>query len=198
MFGHCISCRQLSLKMQENNAQGFTLLEIICALTIMGLVTLAALAFLGQSFRIWESSAKWGENERCVRLVTRKFEEFTGCLYTGPFPHGETQGFAGRDIEVSGWIEIDNGLSLAGIKWDANTHALIYWEDKDGSRVETKVATEVDSFEIGYINEGQSMVSVWETQQPLPVAMRWQWSYRKKKMPSVMLSVHGGQQIPVP
>lgn len=193
-----INCLRRVPKRQDNNTQGFTLLEVICALAILGLVTLAALTFLGQSFRLWEHNATWGAEERRVRVVTRRFEDFTGRLYAGKMPQGENSGFHGEDIAIEGWLEADDGLFLTGITWNASDQTLVYWEESGGKREEMQLAAGVDAFELQYLNEDQSWVSTWEEQTPLPAAIRWEWNYRKKTMPPCIIAIRGGQEIPAP
>lgn len=191
------SCRRRGRKRWVID-HGYTLLEVVCALAMMGLVTLAALSFLGQSFRLWENSAVWGAEERRVRVATRRVEDFIGRLHVGPVPHGEKVGFDGQETSVSGWVEQEDGLGRAGFLWNAVEMSWVYWEEKGGVRTEVELVKEVDAFEISYLNKDQSWVSAWETQQPMPKAIRWQWSYMKKKMPSILLSVPGGRHIPAP
>lgn len=164
----------------------------------MGLVALAALAFLGNSLDFWDRSGQWGKDERDIRLIDRSFQHYVGDMFTGPLPQGEENGFVGEEESMSGLVEGETGLERAGFRYDNSGQSLAYWKEIDGVRKKVPLIDEIDHFELSYLEPERGWQSSWETQTPLPRAIRIRWSIRNKVQPTLMLPIHGGRSIPSP
>lgn len=175
---------------------GFTLLEVVCSLTLMGLVVVASLSFLGHSLNFWERSGRWGQDEQVVRQIDRNLAKFVGRLYGGDLPCGEERGFLGDDRSVEGLIEEEDGLARAGLYWEVSERTLYIWEGSREKRV--ALAKDIDQFELTYYQSGHGWVSSWDNQPPLPTHIRLNWTYQKRKEPPLMQAVLAGRDIPAP
>lgn len=192
-----INIPRLGWRRTALDKNGFTLLEVVCALALLGLVALAALAYLGQTLDFWERSGDWGRDERDIRLMDRALEKFVGRLYTGALPRVGEKGFHGDDHSIDGLLVGENGLFSAGILYDASTRSVTFWETEN-STGKNMVLEAVDRWDVAYYDPERGWRSAWETQAPLPRAVRIRWSLRQKLQPTLVFPIYGGRSIPPP
>ena len=195
-----IGCLPLAwIRKSLRTDQGYTLLEVICALAITGLVAIAVLSVVHQAISLWQKSTFWGEEERSIRVLSRTVQQFSSMLYSGNLPQGEKDGFRGKPSEVQGLLETKEGLIKAGLSWDLYKKEILYWEECRGSRTEKNLGITAEPFELYYYDqERQSWVDTWDEQYPLPTMIRLTWSWNKKEMPSIIMPIFSGRSIPSP
>lgn len=182
-----------------NLSQGFTLLEVICSLSIAGLVVLTVLSIVNQSYGLWQRSWSWGEEDRGIRLVARTLEDFCANIFGGKLPKGEKEGFVGEPFEFSGLLEGEKGLARAGMRWDAQEKAIYYWRETDKGLREKVICEKVAEAEFSYLHrERGSWTESWTEQAPLPAAIRLRCKTSQKTMPAVIVPIQNGRRISAP
>jgi prepilin-type N-terminal cleavage/methylation domain-containing protein len=195
-----IGCLQLAwIRKSLKSDQGYTLLEVICALAITGLVAIAVLSVVHQSISLWQKSIFWGEEERNIRVLSRSIQHFSSRVYSGELPQGEKEGFQGKPNEVQGLLETEDGLIKAGLSWDLYSKEILYWEECRGNRTQKNLGINPEKLELSYYDqERQSWVDAWNEQFPLPTMIRLVWSWDKKAMPPIITPLFSGRTIQSP
>ncbi|MFW5972249.1 MAG: PulJ/GspJ family protein [Bacillota bacterium] len=89
-----------------NNEQGFTLLEILIAVTITALIMGTVFLFLNQAFSIWERTDVGNEWDQQRRVFKTKFKEDLNNMFISPLYKGEQFISNYEGIE---WLIIEDG-----------------------------------------------------------------------------------------
>mgnify|MGYP000971000573 CR=1 FL=1 len=112
----------------KRKEEGFTLLEVILALTLTGVLLFMLSPALFNIERLLFRENEGAEVSRVQRLISRKMEEILGNAYLCPYYDGNLDSFSGDAWGFSlptvtekglGWIEVRiNGEQLI-IKWES-------------------------------------------------------------------------------
>lgn len=103
---------------------GFTLLEVLAALTLTGLIMLAIFSTLQNTYTVWWRSHTGGDPERISRLITRRLEDLLNSAYLYPYYDQKIPLLSGDHRGFSLPVYGPDGLLRAGLS--LNDGALIY------------------------------------------------------------------------
>ncbi len=133
---------------------GFTILEVLAALTLTGLIMLAIFSTLQNTYTIWWRSHTEGDPERISRLLTRRLEDLLTSAYLYPYHDQKIPLLSGDHKGFSLPVHGPGGLLRAG--FFLREDSLVYWcEDLRNPEKETFeeiLVTGVQEIEFAYLD----------------------------------------------
>lgn len=91
---------------------GFTLLEVMAALTLTGLVIMAALALYGNSYTVYRHSMTRGKPENVTLLIYERVAEQLGAAYRYPFYDQRFPSFQGTASAFRMLTDGEKGIAI--------------------------------------------------------------------------------------
>lgn len=157
-----------------SNNEGFTLLEVLAALTLMGLIMLTVFLAFQNTYTIWERSHNQGETERITRLITRRLENVLGSVYLYPYRDRKITLLTGDYQGFSLPVYSEEGLGRAEFRLIENS--LIYrLENLRNSEIKSEelLVTKLQTMEFSYLDQAGVWRDYWrEDYYPRLVSIR--------------------------
>lgn len=97
---------------EPRGCSGFTLLEVMAALTLTGLVIMAALALYGNSYTVYQHSLARGKSENVTLLIYERVSELVGAAYQYPFYDERIRSFAGNASAFRMLTDREEGIAI--------------------------------------------------------------------------------------
>lgn len=135
--------------------KGFTLLEVLAALTLTGLILLAIFFALQNTYTVWWRSHTGGDTERISRLITRRLEEVLNSAYLYPYHDQKITLLSGDHRGFSLPVYGPDGLVRAGFLLKENS-LVYYCEDlrnPEESASEEILVSGVQEINFAYLDE---------------------------------------------
>jgi len=123
-----------------NNQAGFTLMEILAALTLTGVLLGIMAQFLYTGVALWGKNDQAYQKQHLQQKLQRKFNQDIATLITNPYlPEAA---FVGNDQKISFWREHQTGLLQVTYSYDSYTKKLYRMAGFWGSTPEPQLVLE--------------------------------------------------------
>jgi prepilin-type N-terminal cleavage/methylation domain-containing protein len=159
--------------MDSAGRSGFTLLEVMAALTLTGLVIMAALALYGNSYTVYQHSMTRGKLENVTLLIYQRVAEQLGVAYQYPFYDQRSSSFQGTASAFRMLTDGENGIAIEELM--LTDGKLVYKKESlrnpEEKREETILTGVTGEFQ--YIDESaEAWRSDWTEDRAYPALLR--------------------------
>jgi len=189
---------------EDNQLQGFTLLELIIALTILTLVTLIVGSGLRIAIRAWDKGELETEETQRLRILSGmlSYQLKSAYPYTIKTEDGEEIVFSGTKNTLL-FVTTVADREMGGLKWVKYTYKdgnLFYNEgllpDKELEKTTEDdgdiIDTEINKMEFEYLDQEGEWKDSWEDEGSLPQAVRISIGYFQPFRVNIAMGIEEG------
>lgn len=198
LFRVCSSSRT-----RPRNDAGFTLLEVLMALTLTGMVMLAALSLLRNTYGLWQRNFSEDATTRAARLLTINMRRIVDRAYYYPYLDGKIEHLRGTDDGFDLPVVTErNGIQREGLYFAEGQIVIRQYDTAQPNEVREELLLEkVAAAKFTYLQADRGVwVDYWDDRD-YPRLIRLEISLRaedtaggEKRVPPLVVSIPVGME----